>query len=311
MFAIRNGAIFGCMYNLLQRMKEVFMFVLVCRNNSNPKAMEASLMLSTYLASQGVESASLDSSELYSGITIADAGLENTDIGLAVVLGGDGTILRTARFIKDRDIPILGINFGNLGFLANNGDDGVIGLVASAFADELRADRRSNLRIDVVCEGDANEDAPSRSFFALNELAITRGALGRTIKYALDVSDVHIADVEGDGVIVATPTGSTAYSLAAGGPIVHPGYGGVIIQPIAPHTLTARAILTETSDIICIDLTKTRSGREATLFTDGDMLEFETPVQQVYVRTGENPTTLLYAEKDHFYKYASETFFKE
>ncbi len=293
------------------------MFVLVVRNNINPKAMESSYMLSAYLESQSIDCSFVDSSELYAGVTRDDRGLAGVDVDLAVVLGGDGTILRSARFLNGLDTPILGINFGNLGFLANDGESGVLEMVSRAFAGELVEDRRANLDISVECEestpdvAGGDPSAAPNAYFALNEVAITRGALGRTIVYSLDVSDVHISDVAGDGVIVATSTGSTAYSLAAGGPIVHPSYDGLIVQPLAPHTLTARAVLTAPNDVVCIDLSKTREGREATLFIDGDALAFESPVERVLIRRGERPTTLLYANRDHFYRYAASTFFKD
>lgn len=287
------------------------MFVLVVRNNSNAKAMESSYMLSAYLESQSIDCCFIDSGELYAGLTAAEKGLSGTEMDLAVVLGGDGTILHCARFLRGRQTPILGINFGNLGFLANSEEHGVLELVTQAFAGELIEDRRANLDISVECEdAETGDESASSDLFALNEIAITRGSLGRMITYSLDISDVHIADVIGDGVIVSTSTGSTAYSLAAGGPIVHPGFDGMIVQPLAPHTLTARAVLTDANDVVCIDLTKTREGRVAELFVDGDETAFESPVKRVYIRRGACPTTLLYASRDHFYKYAASTFFK-
>ncbi len=311
------------------------MFVIVVRNDSNSKAVEASYMLSAYLDSQGIGSTFIDSSLLYAHEAPALGADVVGDALLAVVLGGDGTILKTARLVGDSEVPILGINFGNLGFLANASERGVVELVSRALAGELLSDRRTNLSIDVVCQGDfdpyneegrmqhgpndaferedfgvdASGTAGCRHFFALNEAVVTRGSLGRTIEYSLDISGVHMADVSGDGVIVATATGSTAYSLAAGGPIVQPGFTGMIIQPLAPHTLTARAILTDACDVACIDLGKTREGREATLFIDGDIVLFDSPVERVYVRRGASPTTLLYAEANHFYRYAAQTFF--
>lgn len=287
------------------------MFVLVVRNNTNSKAMESSYLLAAYLESQAIDCSFVDSSELFSGVTREDRGLEGVCADLAVVLGGDGTILRCARFLAGQTTPILGVNFGNLGFLANAGEDGVLDLVSRAFAGELIEDRRTNLDIAVECEENAaGDETVHEGFFALNEVAVTRGATGRTIVYSLDVSDVHMSDVSGDGVIVATATGSTAYALAAGGPIVSPSYDGLIVQPLAPHTLTARAVLTAPNDVVCVDLSKTRDGREATLFIDGDALAFDSPVKRVYVRRGECPTTLLYADRNHFYGYAASTFFK-
>lgn len=287
------------------------MFVLVVRNNTNSKAMESSYLLAAYLESQAIDCSFVDSSELFSGVTREDRGLEGVCADLAVVLGGDGTILRCARFLAGQTTPILGVNFGNLGFLANAGEDGVLDLVSRAFAGELIEDKRTNLDIAVECEENAaGDETVHEGFFALNEVAVTRGATGRTIVYSLDVSDVHMSDVSGDGVIVATATGSTAYALAAGGPIVNPSYDGLIVQPLAPHTLTARAVLTAPNDVVCVDLSKTRDGREATLFIDGDALAFDSPVKRVYVRRGECPTTLLYADRNHFYGYAASTFFK-
>ena len=216
------------------------MHILVVRNNSNPQAVDASLLLTAYLTSQGIEALLVDSSSLGT-----DAGRREVraqlpgQLALVVGLGGDGTVLHTVHLLHDRQVPILPINFGRLGFLANADTDGVAPLVAEALAGDLRAERRSILSIEVVCEGehdpygeangagegaawdrpDVNakpsaatppsvrrpgetEGAPwtpvpgrfgvngrglsgARQFFALNEAAITRGAMGRII----DVED--------------------------------------------------------------------------------------------------------------------------
>ena len=195
------------------------MHVLVIRNNSNPQATEASLLLGAYLGMQGIESSLVDSRDLVGPAEIGEVRrLVEGGIDLAVVLGGDGTILRTARQIGTAGVPILGINFGRLGFLANASDDGVVAIVAAALADECVREKRANLCIDVVCEGerdpwsdDADGEEPDgpRTFFALNELAVTRGANGRLIDFTLGVSGARVADMRGDGVVVATATGST------------------------------------------------------------------------------------------------------
>lgn len=286
------------------------MFVLVVRNNANQKAIEASYLLSAYLDSLSLDYAFIDSSTLYNGSTLEDCALKGQAIDMAVVLGGDGTILHTAKLLSGMDVQILGINFGNLGFLANEGELGVIELVSEALAGELMESARANLDIEIFCESD-DESVPCLEFsaFALNEVVVTRGSLGRTINYSLDISGVHIADVSGDGVIVATSTGSTAYALAAGGPIVHPSFDGMIVQPLAPHTLTARAVLSNAQDVISLDMSNTRNGREATLFIDGDELKLPSRVLEVIVKKGANPTKLLYRDGDHFYKYCERTFF--
>lgn len=300
------------------------MHVLVIRNNSNPQATEASLLLGAYLGMQGIDHSLVDSCDLVGPAEIGEVRrLVEGGIDLAVVLGGDGTILRTARQIGTLGVPILGINFGRLGFLANASDDGVVAIVAAALADECVREKRANLRIDVVCEGerdpwgDGDEswiDEPEgpRTFFALNELAVTRGANGRLIDFTLGVSGARVADMRGDGLVVATATGSTGYALSAGGPLVSPGYDGLVVVPIAPHTLRSRSIVTSGSDVVEVSLPASSEAsypREATLFVDGELLEFPAPVRHVYVRRGEEPTVLLRYQREGFYEHVSKTFF--
>ena len=238
-------------------------------------------------------------------------------LDLAVVLGGDGTILRTARALGSTEVPLLGINFGHLGFLANDAQEGVVPIVARALAGELAAERRTNLRIDVVCDGESDPfdadaamcDPVRESLFALNEVALTRGAMGRIIEFALDVSDSPIACMRGDGVVVASATGSTAYALSAGGPLVAPSFNGLIVVPLAPHTLRSRALLTGDNDVVCVTLSDEAADREASVFVDGEIVAFDAPVRRVYVRRGEAPTVLLRSQDRGFYRHAAEVFF--
>jgi NAD+ kinase len=309
--------------------------VLIVRNSDNPEARDAAFLLAGFLASESFDCVQLDSSELYAYKALKQAtDLRDADFALAVVLGGDGTILRTARLLAGRETPILGINFGHLGFLANPSDIGVVELVSRALAGELLCQARTNLTIDVVCDDDAPMDDDrleavfadatygvntdgrdgARSFFALNELAATRGAFGRTLDLELEISGVHIASLSGDGALVATATGSSAYSLAAGGPLVAPGFSGLVVQPLAPHTLTSRAIICDPNDVVCLTFPKNSNqvtGHDClpSLFADGDMLLFDRPVSQVIVRRNSTPTNLLYASREHFYHYAADTFF--
>ena len=299
------------------------MRILIVRNNSNSKALDASLLLATYLASQGIDHTLADSSDLAGADAPEEAAELAAGTDMAVVLGGDGTILRTARLLGTTGVPILGINFGRLGFLANSSDEGVVAVVAAALAGDVVAEQRTNLRIDVVCEGEADpwgdegdsadalSPAPEgrRSFFALNELAVTRGANGRVIDFGLGVSGSHVADMRGDGLVVATDTGSTAYALSAGGPLVAPGFTGLVAVPLAPHTLHSRAIVTAPSDVVEMSLSTDAARHDATLFADGEVLSFERPVRRVYVRRGDAPTVLLRHRHEGFYEHAAKVFF--
>ncbi|HIS39724.1 MAG TPA: NAD(+)/NADH kinase [Candidatus Aphodovivens avistercoris] len=303
------------------------MLVLIVRNNSNPQAIDASLLLAAYLGSQGIGHALVASSDLTGPAEQGEVRqLVESGVDMAVVLGGDGTILRTARQIGCSGVPILGINFGRLGFLANASDDGVVAIVAAALAGDVVRERRANLQVDVVCDGERDPwgddadaagglEAPvegSRSFFALNELAVTQGANGRLIDFSLGVSGSKVADMRGDGVVVATATGSTGYALSAGGPLVAPGFGGLVAVPLAPHTLRSRAIVTAESDVVEVELLDRPEGaygREAALFVDGERLELPAPARRVYVRRGEQPTILLRYQREGFYEHVSKVFF--
>ncbi|MEG0070878.1 MAG: NAD(+)/NADH kinase [Raoultibacter sp.] len=298
------------------------MHILIVRNNSNSKAVDASLMLATYLGVQGIDYTLFDSFDI-AVTTSCEGSIDPAVVDMAVVLGGDGTILRTARHIGTSGVPILGINFGNLGFLSNSNDDGVIAIVAAALAGDVVREERTNLRIGVVCEGDedgdetvipaGDEEATAlearRSFFALNELAITRGASGRIINIDLAIAGASVAKMRGDGLVVATATGSTAYSLSAGGPLVAPGFGGLVVVPLAPHTLHSRAIVTGPSDVVEVGLVPDTAERETVLFADGEALPFDSCVTRVLVRKGEAPTVLLRYKHEGFYAHASRVFF--
>lgn len=301
------------------------MHILVVRNNSNSQAIDASLLLATYLTSQGIDWAIVDSSDLAGALPNAEAAAllssDPSEPRMAVALGGDGTILRTARQVGARGIPILGINYGHLGFLANPSERGVVALTACALAGDLWEDRRANLSVHVVCEGerDPYEDDEqegfadpdgARTFFALNELAVTRGANGRIIDFSFGVSGAPVAEMRGDGVVVATATGSTAYALSAGGPLVAPGFGGMTVVPIAPHALHSRAVVTEPSSVVELDLSRNAATREATFFVDGEPIELSRPARRVYVRNGTEQTRLLRTGSPaDFYARVSRVFF--
>ncbi len=296
------------------------MRVLIVRNNYNPKALESALLLEVYLASQGVEYRAYDTDELRSSLSLnKPEKVDDIDsYDLAVVLGGDGTILRTAAQIKYRRIPVLGVNFGHLGFMANSNEDGIIPVVAAALAGELTVEQRTNLIIDVFYEGDENvelepnsspTEGSSAQFFALNELVLARGAQGRVIDCRYAVSGEMVADVKGDGIIIATATGSTAYALSAGGPLVAPGYSGLVVVPIAPHSLHSRALVTGPSDVVEVFMDPSSANREATMFIDGEIISSERPVRRVVVRKGEEPTILLRYKAETFYGRTSRVFF--
>lgn len=295
------------------------MRVLVMRNAKNPEAIDASLLLGAYLSSQDIEFDIMDALK-------ADQLPKQNTYDMGVALGGDGTILRMARYAGFSRMPILGINYGHLGFLANETDQGVVAPVTAALAGEVAIEERTNLRVLVQCWEDsdeqfeelcrASEETPlstglpsDRCFFALNEAAVTRGTLGWMIDAKVEISGSSQGRVRGDGLVVATATGSTAYALSAGGPLVAPGFRGLIAVPVAPHTLTARAMITDPHDVVEITLDDVRGNREAQLFIDGLGIKLDSTLRRVRVQRGSEPTILLRSQAGNFYDRLYATFF--
>jgi NAD+ kinase len=161
------------------------------------------------------------------------------EVDLVIVLGGDGTLLAMAARIAKagRDVPILGVNFGSLGFLTEIRIDEL----TSALEQVLKGTATFDERAMLVAEAHRGDGVDSRS--VLNDVVFTKTALSRMIELSVFVSGSFVTRVKADGLIVASATGSTAYNLAAGGPIVHPSVDALILTPIAPHTLTNRPVV--------------------------------------------------------------------
>ena len=169
------------------------------------------------------------------------------DVDLVVVMGGDGTLLSMATRIAQagRDIPILGVNFGSLGFLTEIRIDELYTALQSVIDGTAALDERAMLSADAYR---AREHFDTR--IVLNDVVFTKAALSRIIELSLSVSTGLVTKVKADGLIIASATGSTAYNLAAGGPIVHPRVDALVITPIAPHTLTNRPVVIPGSEVI-------------------------------------------------------------
>jgi NAD+ kinase len=173
------------------------------------------------------------------------------DLFCLFVLGGDGTFLSAVRWIGDQEIPILGVKFGEVGFLAETTEDNFFRVAESILNNEFATKSRMRLRVAITREGEelARETV-------LNDVVINKGALARLARIKTYIDDHYLTTYKADGLIVATPTGSTAYSLAAGGPIIHPSVSSIIMTPICPFTLTNRPLIVPDSSTIKIKLEK-------------------------------------------------------
>lgn len=157
---------------------------------------------------------------------------------IVVVLGGDGTMLSAARLVEARSTPILGVNMGGLGFLTEVGQDQIRDALTRIFAREFVLESRLMLRAVIRSGG-----AEVQQAVVLNDVTIGKGVHTRMIEVQIRIDGQFVTNLRGDGLLVSTPTGSTAYSLSAGGPIVHPSVDAITLTPICPHTLSHRPLL--------------------------------------------------------------------
>jgi NAD+ kinase len=181
------------------------------------------------------------------GRSVADKPALPAGVDLIVVLGGDGTLLSVAGCVgaADVDVPILGVNFGSLGFLTEATLPELYQSLEAALSGEARVEERLMLRATTMRRGVALLE-----HLALNDVVITKAARARMTDLSVSVGDEFVTRVKADGLIVATPTGSTAYNLAAGGPIVQPVVDAIVLTPIAPHMLTNRPIVIPASSLV-------------------------------------------------------------
>ncbi|HHX11847.1 MAG TPA: NAD(+)/NADH kinase [Clostridiales bacterium] len=191
-------------------------------------------------------------------------------IECAIVLGGDGTIIQTANDLMAYNIPILGVNLGTVGFLAEIEEHHVEEALDSLFDDSYNVENRLMIQGEIIHYTQKPYDSGDNIHNALNDIVIARKGSSRIISLGIYVNDQLIDDFRGDGVIISTPTGSTAYNLSAGGPIVISRANVMVITPICPHSLSPRSIVVSGDDHIKVAVRKSKKTQEAEAFASFD-----------------------------------------
>jgi NAD+ kinase len=220
----------------------------------------------------------------------ADATVELTELparaDLTVVVGGDGTLISCARLMAERSVPLVGVNLGRLGFLTDIPADTVEPALEAILDGEFIAEQRTLL------DGAVRRGSQTLfSTLAMNDVVVSRGAMGSMIEFAVTVDGEFIYTLRADGLIVATPTGSTAYALSAGGPILHPSLQAITLVPISPHTLSNRPVAIRSTSKVEITLVR---GVDARANFDVQAYWRLEPGDVVSVAAAAKPATLLH-----------------
>ncbi|RZL04688.1 MAG: NAD kinase, partial [Rubrivivax sp.] len=219
-----------------------------------------------------------------------------------VVLGGDGTMLAIARQLAPFNIPLIGINQGRLGFITDIQHKDIATALPSILTGQYEEEQRAMLEGAVLrpLGGSSGSDELEVIYegFAINEVVVSRGATASMVELRAEVDGQFVANYRADGLIVASPTGSTAYSLSAGGPIIHPGLGGWVVVPIASHTLSNRPIVVPDSGTITIEIV---AARDASMNFDMQSLASLLPGDRVTVRRSAHRVRFLHPKGWNYY----------
>lgn len=218
------------------------------------------------------------------------------DAECAIVLGGDGTIIRCATHLINLNVPILGINLGTVGFLAEIEKHHIIEALDRLFADDYVTEDRMMLKGELKA-GSLHESVKDEisSAYALNDIVISRMGLSRMISLQIYVNDELLYEYRGDGVIISTPTGSTAYNLAAGGPIISSKADVMVITPICPHSLCPRSVVIPADDTITVafgDSNKSQTEEAGATFDGQKVIEICTE-DKIIIKKAEYNTRLI------------------
>ena len=245
--------------------------------------------IALFLASQGCAVVLEQATAVNTGITaypaLDAAGIgEQCDLGL--VVGGDGTMLGIGRQLAKYGVPLIGINQGRLGFITDIPFDSFRATLTPMLRGEYEEDQRSLMQAQVIRDDSCVFDA-----LAMNDVVVNRGATSGMVELRVEVDGHFVSNQRADGLIVASPTGSTAYSLSAGGPLLHPSICGFVLVPIAPHTLSNRPIVLADSSVVAIEVV---AGRDASANFDMQSLASLLHGDRIVVRRSNHHVRFLH-----------------
>jgi NAD+ kinase len=276
-------------------MNTQFPNIAILGRHNDPRVAEPMQLLTQYLTKVGIKVFAANTLRLELPVTRMDEAdlCDNADLVMAI--GGDGTMLYASRLARESGTPILGINRGRLGFLADVTPDEMIASVEQVLRGEYTLDTRMLLEARLI-----KRSGKESSSFALNDVVLKRRETGRMVDFSTRVDDVFVNTHSGDGMIVATPTGSTAYSLSCGGPIISPQLDAVVVVPVCPHTLTDRPIVIPAEQTIEVVLLE-RDETKASITVDGHSMGEIRPSDRMIISAADRRITLVHPPSYDFY----------
>lgn len=265
-------------------------FMLIMNSIKSDAARDVCSKIKDYIGMKG------GSCQVISGYVKRDDIACDTDC--AIVLGGDGTLLHASRDLMGMNIPLIGVNFGHLGFLADVEAEAVEDMVDRLMSDDFLIEKRLMLEGTISRNG---ENIPVAS--ALNDVVIGRSGVMGVLDFKVFVNGIRLNSYKADGIIVATPTGSTAYSMSAGGPLVKPSAQLIVMTPVCPHTLNTRSIVLEGNDIIEIEICQTKPVEckdSAYVYFDGDLATPLSNGDRIIIKKSANSTDIIKLDSRSF-----------
>ncbi|MEA3467795.1 MAG: NAD(+)/NADH kinase [Thermodesulfobacteriota bacterium] len=228
------------------------------------------------------------------GIAVA-LGIVSDDLDVLIVLGGDGTLLHVADQAARYSIPVLGINMGNLGFLTERTEQEATAAVDELISETVTIENRMMLKVSLAGKGETG-----KSRYALNEAVISKGTMDQVLQLATRADDEYITTYKADGLIFSTPTGSTAYNLSAGGPLVYPGLASILVTPICPFMLSSRPVLLPANSHLRTNL-ESKLNHQAHIIVDGQPAWDMSREDTLEIEAAQHPLRLIISpHRDYF-----------
>jgi NAD+ kinase len=273
--------------------------VLLVSHTARQEALSATLECAEALLKEGItpvmeqqqlqamiEYAKTVSSQVAAAVLELGKDAKETDLELAVVLGGDGTILKAAELVRDSQTPLLGINLGHVGFLAESEKNEIGSTIARVVAKDYLVKERLTLDVSVMLDG-----KEVYRTWALNEATVEKSARERMLEVVVEVDRRPLSSFGCDGIVISTPTGSTAYAFSAGGPVVWPSVDALLMVPLSAHALFARPLVISPNSLVAVEVLK-RSAGSGVLWCDGRRSTELPAGARVEVRKSDKPVRL-------------------